>query len=91
MLTIPYREFGCNVLRTQFPFIHARYQASIKSLAEKGQIRLEWTLDGTFLQICPNQPEDGKDVINDPHADSKNLALGICMLFIYARSGECLI
>jgi hypothetical protein len=43
------------------------------------------------LQICPNQPEDGKDVINDPHEDSKNLALGICMLFIYARSGECLI
>lgn len=56
--------------------IAARYKRCAEELGIK-------PLYGHFYNFCVNHPESDPRVHCGPHVDWKNVAVGICVLFIY--------
>jgi hypothetical protein len=81
---------GAGIIRTHWPKLYKHFRDSIRLLIKKRQITEDEVFGGIFLQFCPNLPTpDEKKPINNvfclPHIDSKNVALGLCLLFVYSR------
>lgn len=63
----------------EFPLIAARYKQCAQALGIKA-------LYGYFYNFCVNHPGSKPRVHCGPHVDWKNLAVGICVLFVYGVS-----
>jgi hypothetical protein len=67
----------------EFPRVAARYQKYAKQLGIR-------PLFGPFFNWCINAPHPDKEikwVHCQPHVDAKNLAIGVCILWIYGEPG----
>ncbi|KAF9026649.1 hypothetical protein BDZ89DRAFT_1134689 [Hymenopellis radicata] len=70
-----------DLLRLLFPAIAARYLACADYMRTHHKIE---PMFGLFWNWCLNAPLAGvKRVFCDPHVDFKNLALGVCIVFVY--------
>ncbi|KAE9393022.1 hypothetical protein BT96DRAFT_999823 [Gymnopus androsaceus JB14] len=79
--------FGCTILEAQFPAIAERYKESIKYMNDTYGIEAKF---GLFFNFCLNSPRNGvKRVFCKPHVDWKNVAFGVCMIFIYGHFNHC--
>ncbi|THU81765.1 hypothetical protein K435DRAFT_808819 [Dendrothele bispora CBS 962.96] len=77
----PFREIGCGIMRSQFPQIWQRFQNAADSLHRMYGIRPPF---GVFWNFCLNSSRPGvKRVFCQPHIDAKNVALGLCMIYVY--------
>lgn len=62
-----------------FPLIARRYRECANKLGIKA-------LFGLFFNFCINAPLDPAERIHcAPHVDWKNLAMGICVVFVYGK------
>jgi hypothetical protein len=79
------------MIRTHFPKIWEFFFKSIENLIKKDLVKKEEVFAHIFLQFCPNIPLPNasppvNSVFCKPHIDSKNIALGLCLLLVYSRS-----
>ena len=82
-LILCFSEYGCNMLRSHFPVIAERYQASIDYMKANYGIEAKF---GLFFNFCLNAPRPGvRRVFCRPHVDWKNIAFGLCMIFVYGE------
>ncbi|THU84826.1 hypothetical protein K435DRAFT_806393 [Dendrothele bispora CBS 962.96] len=76
-------EYGCGLLRAHFPQVAKRYQDCATKLEEMYGIK---PLFGLFWNFCVNVPRAGiRRVHCKPHIDYKNIALGVCMIFVFGH------
>ncbi|THU99055.1 hypothetical protein K435DRAFT_856024 [Dendrothele bispora CBS 962.96] len=76
-------EIGCGMMRSHFPQIWERFHNAAESLHKMYGIRPPF---GVFWNFCLNSPRRGiKRVFCNPHIDAKNVALGLCMIFVYGH------
>ncbi|KAK7020705.1 hypothetical protein VNI00_017647 [Paramarasmius palmivorus] len=77
-------RIGCSLVQKYFPRVYERYRrCSDYMLANKG---FEAPYGGIFFNFCLNGAREGVDrVFCDPHVDFKNVALGVCMVFVYGH------
>ncbi|KAJ8094090.1 hypothetical protein PM082_023298 [Marasmius tenuissimus] len=77
-------EYGCGILKRVFPAIAKRYKDCSEYLEEKYNMPAPY--GGHFYNFCLNGPKgDIRRVHCDPHVDYKNIALGVCMIFVYGH------
>ncbi|KAJ3860035.1 hypothetical protein EV359DRAFT_85743 [Lentinula novae-zelandiae] len=75
--------YGCEILKAHFPAIAKRYQDSINYMRLKYGIE---AMFGLFFNFCLNAPRKGvKRVFCKPHVDWKNIAFGVCMIYVYGH------
>ncbi|KAJ4466684.1 hypothetical protein C8J55DRAFT_565673 [Lentinula edodes] len=75
--------YGCEILKAHFPAIAKRYQDSIDYMRLKYGIE---AMFGLFFNFCLNAPRKGvKRVFCKPHVDWKNVAFGVCMIYVYGH------
>ncbi|KAJ3806980.1 hypothetical protein F5876DRAFT_80145 [Lentinula aff. lateritia] len=75
--------YGCEILKVHFPAIAKRYQDSINYMRLKYGIE---AMFGLFFNFCLNAPRKGvKRVFCKPHVDWKNVAFGVCMIYVYGH------
>lgn len=76
-----HRAYGCEILKAHFPAIAKRYQDSINLMKEEYGIK---AMFGLFFNFCLNAPREGaRRVFCKPHVDWKNVAFGVCMIYVY--------
>lgn len=64
------------IFEQEFPLVASRYKRCAQELGIKA-------LYGHFFNFCLNHPGSASRVHCSPHVDWKNLAIGICVLFVY--------
>jgi hypothetical protein len=75
------RKLACYLLETWFPSIAARYLACKEYMRATYGIEAQFDL---FWNFCVNAPSGEESLVRCwPHVDAMNLALGICVLYIY--------
>lgn len=73
-----------SMAEVHFPGVAARYKTCREYIKIKYGITTPF---GLFFNWCLNAPRPGvKRVHCDPHVDFKNIALGICIVFVYGWS-----
>ncbi|KAL0578309.1 hypothetical protein V5O48_003686 [Marasmius crinis-equi] len=77
-------RYGCKIVRRVFPAIVKRFEACAK------KIGIQPLYGGLFFNFCLNgvrmdAPNPVPRVFCEPHIDFKNLALAICMVFVYGH------
>ncbi|KAJ3925918.1 MAG: hypothetical protein NXY57DRAFT_1043707, partial [Lentinula lateritia] len=78
-----HRAYGCEILKAHFPAIAKRYQDSINLMKEEYGIK---AMFGLFFNFCLNAPREGaRRVFCKPHVDWKNVAFGVCMIYVYGH------
>ncbi|KAL0058436.1 hypothetical protein AAF712_014897 [Marasmius tenuissimus] len=79
--------YGCNFLRSGFPEIADRYELCADKMEKLYGIRPPY--GGLFWNFCLNGVRSNgievPRVFCDPHVDFKNLALAVCMVFVYGH------
>lgn len=71
------------IFELEFPLIAQRYRACASYMFERYGIK---PLYGYFWNFCANsaRPQAGVDRVHcTPHVDWKNLAIGLCIIFVY--------
>jgi hypothetical protein len=66
-----------------FPGVAQRYTECVKYIKGKYNLEPEY---GLFWNFCLNSPRPDKNIFRIhccPHVDAKNLALGLCVLYVY--------
>ncbi|KAK1233413.1 hypothetical protein PQX77_003427 [Marasmius sp. AFHP31] len=81
-------DYGCNLVRNVFPPIAARFKRCGEEMERKFGIKPLY--GGLFFNFCLNGvrmggPNPVPRVFCEPHIDFKNLALAICMIFVYGH------
>ena len=81
------REMGMQFVRNSFPEIVARYEQCHKVISDNfGGMK---PMYGLFYNFCLNgarpEPHKAKRVYCEPHVDWKNIAIGVCLLFVYGE------
>ncbi|KAK1219073.1 hypothetical protein PQX77_018222 [Marasmius sp. AFHP31] len=77
--------YGCKILERVFPEIANRYKECNKFMREKYGLEPPF---GLFWNFCLNGMSKATKplrVFCTPHVDYKNIALGVCMIFIYGH------
>ena len=75
----PFSALMNHIFEKEFPHLAKRYRACAEALGTT-------PLYGLFYSFCLNaaRPEDGVGRVHcSPHIDWKNLAIGICVIFVY--------
>jgi hypothetical protein len=73
------------VFEQEFPLLAKRYRNCAKALGISPAF-------GYFFNFCLNAPRPHRGIRRvhcKPHVDWKNLAIGICVVFIYGREFAC--
>ncbi|KAL0565591.1 hypothetical protein V5O48_016432 [Marasmius crinis-equi] len=77
--------FGCGILQNVFPEVANRYKRCIKYMKTRHNLTPQF---GLFWNFCLNGISSATNVDRVhclPHVDFKNIALGVCMIFIYGH------
>ncbi|KAL0568764.1 hypothetical protein V5O48_013215 [Marasmius crinis-equi] len=77
--------YGCNILRNVFPAIAMWYARCAQYMSDTHQLKPKFDL---FWNFCLNGVGPATEVPRvqcKPHVDFKNIALGVCMIFIYGH------
>ncbi|KAK7043052.1 hypothetical protein VNI00_008790 [Paramarasmius palmivorus] len=75
---------GCSLVRRHFPGIYERYRRCSAYMEANHGFKAPY--GGIFFNFCLNGVRAGVDrVLCEPHVDFKNVALGVCMIFIYGH------
>lgn len=83
LVLIEFRNYGCAILKQRFPAIAQRYQDTIDYMKKEHNVNAQF---GLFFNFCLNAARNGvKRVFCKPHVDWKNLAFGVCMIFVYGK------
>jgi hypothetical protein len=70
-------------LETYFPGVAKRYHRCITYMKEHYNISPSY---GYFWNFCCNGPRGNIKLVHcRPHVDAKNIALGICILYVYGK------
>ncbi|KAL0567033.1 hypothetical protein V5O48_014961 [Marasmius crinis-equi] len=77
-------RYGCKIVRRVFPDVAKRFEECAK------KIGIEPLYGGLFFNFCLNGARSSgatsvPRVFCEPHVDFKNLALAICMVFVYGH------
>ncbi|KAF9025383.1 hypothetical protein BDP27DRAFT_1351787 [Rhodocollybia butyracea] len=76
-------RYGCSILKQHFPAIAERYTSALNYMKKEHGIEAQF---GLFFNFCLNAAREGtKRVFCKPHVDWKNLAFGVCMIFVYGH------
>ncbi|KAA1477406.1 hypothetical protein DENSPDRAFT_885082 [Dentipellis sp. KUC8613] len=76
-------KLGCAFVRRHFPQTAQRFDTCARLLEEKHGIRSDYDL---FFNFCLNYPSDeAPRVYCLPHVDWKNVAFGVCLVFVHGR------
>lgn len=72
-------------LEDGFPEIVARYKECHRIIGDTYGI---WPMYGLFYNFCLNGARPGKvnRVYCEPHVDWKNIAIGVCLIFVYGET-----
>ena len=77
-------EYGCTLLCKVFPKIAERYRKC--SAKMKHRYGFSAPFGGLFFNFCVNGIMAGHPRVKClPHIDFKNLALGVCMIYVYGH------
>jgi hypothetical protein len=74
------------LLTLYFPGVAKRYDQCAKYMKSKYGLESAY---GLFWNFCLNSPRPDKHIFRihcHPHVDAKNLALGLCVLYVYGIS-----
>ncbi|KAK7030912.1 hypothetical protein VNI00_013858 [Paramarasmius palmivorus] len=75
--------YGCGLLRRVFPKVAERFESCSKRLWKRHRIRAPY---GLFFNWCLNGVVSGVPRVHcEPHVDFKNVALGVCMVYVYGH------
>ncbi|KAK7051198.1 hypothetical protein VNI00_004698 [Paramarasmius palmivorus] len=75
--------YGCSLLRRVFPKVAERFESCSRRLWKKYRVRAPY---GLFFNWCLNGVVSGIPRVHcEPHVDFKNVALGVCMVYIYGH------
>ncbi|KAL1682149.1 hypothetical protein EV122DRAFT_204179, partial [Schizophyllum commune] len=79
-------DFGSAFVKTHFPGVARRFREGISVIEREYGVK---PLFGLFFNFCLNaaRPGEVERVHCLPHADYKNLALAVCLVFVYGRLG----
>lgn len=74
-------------LEDSFPEIVARYKQCHKAIESQHGVA---PMYGLFYNFCLNGAWPGKTdrVYCEPHVDWKNIAIGVCLIFVYGESTQ---
>ncbi|KAK1217049.1 hypothetical protein PQX77_020323 [Marasmius sp. AFHP31] len=76
--------YGCQFLESGFPDVVRRFRRCADDMERKYGIRPPY--GGLFWNFCLNGARSKVPrVFCDPHIDFKNLALAVCMIFVYGK------
>jgi hypothetical protein len=80
--------YGCNFLISGFPGIAKRYLDCAKEM--ESQFGISPPYGGLFWNFClngarSNGPLEVPRVFCKPHIDWKNIALAVCMVYVYGK------
>ncbi|KAL0059716.1 hypothetical protein AAF712_013512 [Marasmius tenuissimus] len=81
-------RYGCSLLEKEFPDIAQRYKTCAEEMKRK--FNISPLFGGFYWNFCLNGvrlggPTPVPRVFCKPHIDFKNLALGVCMIFVYGH------
>ncbi|KAK7019813.1 hypothetical protein VNI00_017902 [Paramarasmius palmivorus] len=76
-------KIGCSMIRKVFPGIYKRFMDCSQWMEQNYGLKAPY---GVFFNFCLNGVVDGYQRVHcQPHVDFKNVALGVCMLFVYGH------
>ncbi|KAK7047835.1 hypothetical protein VNI00_006163 [Paramarasmius palmivorus] len=76
-------RIGCSLLRKHFPGIHQRFSDCSEWMRKHHRLQAPY---GVFFNFCLNGVSVDTDRVHcEPHVDFKNVALGVCMIFVYGH------
>ncbi|EIM79212.1 uncharacterized protein STEHIDRAFT_116684 [Stereum hirsutum FP-91666 SS1] len=78
------QAMGMRFLEVSFPEIVARYKECHQTIGKTYGI---WPMYGLFYNFCLNGARPGtvSRVYCEPHVDWKNIAIGVCLVFVYGN------
>ncbi|KAK7049896.1 hypothetical protein VNI00_005326 [Paramarasmius palmivorus] len=74
---------GCSLLQKNFPGIYRRFLDCSEWMLEHHRLKAPY---GVFFNFCLNGTRHGIERVHcKPHVDFKNVALGVCMVYVYGH------
>ncbi|KAK7037413.1 hypothetical protein VNI00_011163 [Paramarasmius palmivorus] len=77
---------GCDLVKQHFPRIYQRFKDCSDYMRDRYGEEFKAPYGGIFFNFCVNGVRYGVPrVFCKPHVDHKNVALGVCMVFVYGH------